>query len=1028
MAKGKKEDPNKVAQRKAARVAFVKSNPQLAPEVARKRYYVQTRAAELEAAGKPVDRAALRKKFETGGVTREGFYTPADLNRIAARNASLADSKATPTTPTTTPTPSTKSVVPPKTNTVVTPTTSTTVPKTGTTVPTTSTTVPQTSQKPISGQMPRIADRVNQNASRATSMAPDTAAARANVPKPDKPFYNTKPGTDVPTNPFLRAFYEVGKFTVGGVESAKASFVNPVLNGAVEFKAAVKDFKANPSWKTAWSGGSNLQEVKTNPKYRESSAAEDVMNALVALPPGTGRAIAGATSRGLGKIGATGASRYIDALLKVTAKNPAIAALPAAEKPALPAAGYTGKQGRVRLAEEARIAAINEERVASRGWGAGESPMPDLPSATPKSRLEKAAELQKQREAAVAAARQEAAPSLHDIKQADLQAMVDETPLNIEKPTTTKGKGKNKGKNKVDKLINEQGGAVEPGFEYGPTMPREMKVTDVVETPKPTKGKSKKTKTKVEVKASEVVDDFEFDASTMEMGSTERMAGDAYLYNPADDIAAENLASIKAKQEPVLAPEPAVTEKPKGKGKSKKTTQVEIKAEEPAPKPVKKKQETKPARHKVGDLQVVIPEGAKPQRQTIAPDIEIKGKQGTVPGQTRMGQAASRDLPVEGEIPNVLSLAEQKTASTRRTVKIAGIDVVIEGSGTLADPTRVVGRPLKGESMLEVQFPRKTSTGKPRKMPEPPAEKISPKPEKVARRRGVIKVEPYQPPAGEPVRITREQANRAVRVREQIAKELEEDPFGTGSPRPIRSSMGNLPETAGGLTERQIISKGGRPKKNAQEIFTTMEEKAQAQIEMTMSGTSKQLNIEEYKDMGIAHVNKISRWLAKKRIQSIAANPESPSTVLDNLREAMGQVKAYRMFENARQFEQTGGQQNYLDMVRNPRSSAKAPTAESRAAEAEGKLISDINDINAKAARSGSKSGPTPESNKRLLSTHMPTIERLEPKVNAGTATTAQMRELLASYESMIRGTVSGSAKDSWYQKVKWLEGIMGKK
>jgi hypothetical protein len=1020
VAKGKKEDPNKVAQRKAARVAFVKSNPQLAPEVARKRYYVQTRAAELEAAGKPVDRAALRKKFETGGVTREGFYTPADLNRIAARNASLADSKTTPTTSTTTPTPSTKSVVPPKTNTVVTPTTSTTVPKTGTTVP-------PTSQKPVSGQMPRIADRVNQNASRATSMAPDTAAARANVPKPDKPIYNTKPGTDVPTNPFLRAFYEVGKFTVGGVESAKASFVNPLLNTVGEFKASVEDFKANPSWKTAWSGGSKLQEAKTNPKYRKSSAAEDVMNALVALPPGTGRAIAGATSKGLGKIGATGASRYIDALLKVTAKNPAIAALPAVEKPALPAAGYTGKQGRVRLAEEARIAAINEERVASRGWGAGESPMPDLPSATPKSRLEKAAELQKQREAAVAAARQEAAPSLHDIKQADLQAMVDETPLNIEKPTTTKGKGKGKGKTKVDKLINEQGGAVEPGFEYGPTMPREMKVTDVVETPKPTKGKGKKTKTKVEVKASEVVDDFEFDASIMEMGSTERMAGDAYLYNPADDIAAENLASIKAKQEPVLAPEPAVTEKPKSKGKSKKTTQVEIKAEEPAPKPVKKKQETKPARHKVGDLQVVMPEGAKPQRQTIAPDIEIKGKQGTVSGQTRMGQAASRDLPVEGEIPNVLSLAEQKTASTRRTVKIAGIDVVIEGSGTLADPTRVVGRPLKGESMLEVQFPREAPTGTPRRMPEPPAEKISPKPEKAARRRGVIKVEPYQPPAGEPVRITREQANRAVRVREQIAKELEKDPFGTGTPRPIRSSMGNLPETAGGLTERQIMSKGGRPKKNVKETFTTVEEKAQAAIEMTMSGTDKAMSVAEIKAMAFEDINRISRWLTKKRMQSVAANPEAPSTALDNLREIIGQAKASRMIENAAEFEATGGQQKYFDMVTNPRSSAKRPTAESKAAEAEGKLISDINDINAKAARSGSKSGPTPESNKRLLSTHMPTIERLEPKVKSGTATEAQIMELGAAYESMMRGMATGSAKESWYKKIKWLQGMMEK-
>ena len=93
MAKGKKqEDPNKVAQRKAERVAFVQANPNLAPEVARQRFYVQTRAAELESAGKPVDRAALREKFQTGGVTREGFYTPGDVSRFnAASNDSLPD-------------------------------------------------------------------------------------------------------------------------------------------------------------------------------------------------------------------------------------------------------------------------------------------------------------------------------------------------------------------------------------------------------------------------------------------------------------------------------------------------------------------------------------------------------------------------------------------------------------------------------------------------------------------------------------------------------------------------------------------------------------------------------------------------------------------------------------------------------------------------------------------------------------------------------------------------------------------------
>ncbi len=117
MAKGKKqEDPNKVAQRKQARVEFVKSNPELTPEIARQRFYVQTRAAELAAAGKDVDRAALREKFQTGQVTREGFYTPADVNRFnASRNTeSLGDSKSTPVTTPSSTTPSATSTTPSK--------------------------------------------------------------------------------------------------------------------------------------------------------------------------------------------------------------------------------------------------------------------------------------------------------------------------------------------------------------------------------------------------------------------------------------------------------------------------------------------------------------------------------------------------------------------------------------------------------------------------------------------------------------------------------------------------------------------------------------------------------------------------------------------------------------------------------------------------------------------------------------------------------------------------------------------------
>lgn len=81
-----------VEQRIQARKAFVAANPNLSPAEARKRFYVQTRAQELSAAGKTVDRKALRQKFESGGVTREGFYTPKDIQRAAARNASTTSS------------------------------------------------------------------------------------------------------------------------------------------------------------------------------------------------------------------------------------------------------------------------------------------------------------------------------------------------------------------------------------------------------------------------------------------------------------------------------------------------------------------------------------------------------------------------------------------------------------------------------------------------------------------------------------------------------------------------------------------------------------------------------------------------------------------------------------------------------------------------------------------------------------------------------------------------------------------------
>ena len=87
-----KANKNKTPQDKALaskRVEFVKANPNLDPAEARQRFFVQTRAAELTSKGVEVTkekRAQLRQKFQSGDVQRQGFYTPGDIARIAARN------------------------------------------------------------------------------------------------------------------------------------------------------------------------------------------------------------------------------------------------------------------------------------------------------------------------------------------------------------------------------------------------------------------------------------------------------------------------------------------------------------------------------------------------------------------------------------------------------------------------------------------------------------------------------------------------------------------------------------------------------------------------------------------------------------------------------------------------------------------------------------------------------------------------------------------------------------------------------
>ena len=77
----KKKNPA-VAKRVADRKAFVKdkvASKGLDSKEARKRFYVQTRVSEMKAKGKTVTpemRKDLRKKFESGSVSRAGFAAP----------------------------------------------------------------------------------------------------------------------------------------------------------------------------------------------------------------------------------------------------------------------------------------------------------------------------------------------------------------------------------------------------------------------------------------------------------------------------------------------------------------------------------------------------------------------------------------------------------------------------------------------------------------------------------------------------------------------------------------------------------------------------------------------------------------------------------------------------------------------------------------------------------------------------------------------------------------------------------------
>lgn len=239
----------------AKRVAFVKSKPELSPVEARTRFFVQTRAAELQAKGVEVTkqrRQELRQKFASGGVQRTGFYTPADIARAAASNTG-----------------------------------------TGGSTDTTSGT---------SGSRPQdLADYKNTTYS---YLDKENMARRPVAPKkPDFDKYSMNPAEFL-DSPFAKGVTAGAKFVGNTIkdagESLAASSINPVLNIPQRFTATVKDIKEEGIKRVFWSkGGKNYEAAKNNPNFREAGIVESALN--IAPLDVVGGLVVRGTSKVLGK-------------------------------------------------------------------------------------------------------------------------------------------------------------------------------------------------------------------------------------------------------------------------------------------------------------------------------------------------------------------------------------------------------------------------------------------------------------------------------------------------------------------------------------------------------------------------------------------------------------------------------------------------------------------------------------------------------------------------------------------------------
>lgn len=151
----------KVSERVSSRKKFVVAARKkgISASEARKQFYVETRTAELRAKGEKVTKqkkTELAKKFESGQVSRKGFYRPGEkkskissTRKTKSETTSSTTSSTTITIPSgtviTTPAKGSTSTAPPRQITTTGSTTTTSVPRSSTTVPRpTTTTVPRT--------------------------------------------------------------------------------------------------------------------------------------------------------------------------------------------------------------------------------------------------------------------------------------------------------------------------------------------------------------------------------------------------------------------------------------------------------------------------------------------------------------------------------------------------------------------------------------------------------------------------------------------------------------------------------------------------------------------------------------------------------------------------------------------------------------------------------------------------------------------------------------------------------------------